>query len=125
MSPAKCNTEESLSTLDYAHRAKNIRNKPEVNQRMTKRVLIKEYANEIERLKLDLTAAREKNGIFLSDESYNLLMEQNQSRKDRIEELAKEMLAKEELLGIAQERLDETLKSLGQTRKELSGTKVS
>jgi kinesin family protein 11 len=27
LSPAKCNLEETLSTLDYAHRAKNIRNK--------------------------------------------------------------------------------------------------
>lgn len=54
VSPAKCNLEETLSTLEYAHRAKNIRNKPEVNQRMTKRALIKEYINEIERLKADL-----------------------------------------------------------------------
>ena len=54
VSPAKCNLEESLSTLEYAHRAKNIRNKPEVNQKMTKRALIREYVNEIERLKADL-----------------------------------------------------------------------
>jgi len=27
--------EESLSTLDYAHRAKNIKNKPEVSVEMT------------------------------------------------------------------------------------------
>jgi hypothetical protein len=43
-----------MSTLDYASRAKNIRNKPEVNQRMTKKELIKEYIHEIERLKSDL-----------------------------------------------------------------------
>jgi hypothetical protein len=54
ISPAKCNLEETLSTLEYAHRAKNIRNKPEVNQRMTKKTLIKEYTTEIERLKADL-----------------------------------------------------------------------
>ncbi|KIO16512.1 hypothetical protein M407DRAFT_42567, partial [Tulasnella calospora MUT 4182] len=33
VSPAKCNIEETLSTLDYALRAKSIRNKPEINQR--------------------------------------------------------------------------------------------
>ncbi len=54
VSPAKSNIEESVSTLEYAHRAKNIRNRPEINQRMTKRALIKDYADEIERLKLEL-----------------------------------------------------------------------
>ena len=51
---AKIHYEEIISTLDYASRAKNIRNKPEVNQRMTKKELIKEYIHEIERLKSDL-----------------------------------------------------------------------
>ncbi|KAI8893164.1 P-loop containing nucleoside triphosphate hydrolase protein [Globomyces pollinis-pini] len=54
ISPARCSIEESLSTLDYAHRAKNIRNKPEVNQKLTKRALIREYVNQIEQLKADL-----------------------------------------------------------------------
>ncbi|KAI9326722.1 kinesin motor domain-containing protein, partial [Obelidium mucronatum] len=68
VSPAKINIEESLSTLDYAHRAKNIRNKPEVNQRMTKKALIREYETQIERLKLDLQATRDKNGVYLAAE---------------------------------------------------------
>jgi len=33
--------QETLSTLDYAHRAKNITNRPEVNQKLTKKALIK------------------------------------------------------------------------------------
>ena len=41
ISPAHCNLEETLSTLDYAHRAKNITNRPEINQRLTKKALIK------------------------------------------------------------------------------------
>ncbi|XP_029432074.1 kinesin-like protein KIF11 [Rhinatrema bivittatum] len=40
VSPASINMEETLSTLEYAHRAKNIMNKPEVNQKLTKRALI-------------------------------------------------------------------------------------
>ena len=62
--------EETLSTLDYAHRAKNIRNKPEVNQKMTKNALLKDLNLEILRLKEDLIAARDKNGIYLSKERY-------------------------------------------------------
>ena len=34
VSPASINLEETLSTLDYAHRAKNITNRPEVNQKI-------------------------------------------------------------------------------------------
>lgn len=50
---------------DYAFRAKNIRNRPEVNQKMTKRVMIRELNQEIERLKIELLANREKNGVYL------------------------------------------------------------
>ncbi len=59
VSPTKSNMEETLSTLDYAIRAKTIRNKPEVNQRMTKGALIKEYVVELERLKADLMVRNE------------------------------------------------------------------
>ena len=38
ISPASSNIEETLSTLDYALWAKSIRNKPELNQRMTKNI---------------------------------------------------------------------------------------
>ena len=53
-------TWRKLSTLGYAHRAKNILNKPEVNQKLTKKALIKEYTEEIECLKWDLAATLEK-----------------------------------------------------------------
>uniref|UniRef100_A0A4W3JKM2 Kinesin-like protein n=1 Tax=Callorhinchus milii TaxID=7868 RepID=A0A4W3JKM2_CALMI len=73
ISPASINVEETLSTLDYACRAKNIMNKPEVNQKLTKKALIKEYTEEIERLKRDLASAREKNGVYISAESYEAM----------------------------------------------------
>ena len=50
----KVNIDETLSTLDYANKAKSIHNKPQVNQMMTKKALIKEYVEMIERLKGDL-----------------------------------------------------------------------
>ncbi|GJZ38721.1 kinesin-like protein KIN-5C [Tanacetum coccineum] len=43
--------EETLSTLDYVHREKNMKNKPEVNQKMMKTTMIKHLYGEIERLK--------------------------------------------------------------------------
>jgi kinesin family protein 11 len=94
VSPAKCNLEESVSTLDYAHRAKNIRNKPEINQKMTKRALIREYVNEIERLKNDLLATREKNGIYLSKESFESLNMETSNNQTQIHEQIKSIAAK-------------------------------
>ena len=50
ISPADYNYDESLSTLRYASRAKNIVNKPKINED-PKDALLKEYLNEINRLK--------------------------------------------------------------------------
>ena len=50
VSPADYNYEETLSTLRYASRAKSIKNKPTVNED-PKDALLKEYEEEIKRLK--------------------------------------------------------------------------
>ncbi|KAG4066799.1 hypothetical protein HA402_012866 [Bradysia odoriphaga] len=71
ISPGHRDLEETLSTLEYAHRAKNIQNKPEVNQKLTKKLALKEYSEEIERLKRDLMASRSKNGIYLAEETFD------------------------------------------------------
>ncbi|XP_061353443.1 kinesin-like protein KIN-5C [Gastrolobium bilobum] len=85
VSPAVHCLEETLSTLDYAHRAKNIKNKPEVNQKMMKSTLIKDLYGEIERLKGEVYAAREKNGIYIPKDRY--IQEENEKKAmaDQIE----------------------------------------
>ena len=59
-----------MSTLDYAHRAKNIKNQPTVNQKMTKKVVLKEYCAEIESLKTMLQLTREKNGVYVDPNEF-------------------------------------------------------
>ncbi|CAF2078842.1 unnamed protein product [Brassica oleracea var. botrytis] len=54
ISPSAHSLEETLSTLDYAYRAKNIKNKPEANQKLTKAVLLKYLYLELERTKKGL-----------------------------------------------------------------------
>jgi len=49
-SPADNNYDETLSTLRYASRAKQIKNQPKVNED-PKDALLKEYADEIKKLK--------------------------------------------------------------------------
>ncbi|XP_076926393.1 kinesin-like protein KIN-5C [Bidens hawaiensis] len=87
VSPAVHCLEETLSTLDYAHRAKNIKNKPEVNQKMMKTTLIKDLYGEIERLKAEVYASREKSGVYLPKERYYQEEMERKAMADQIEQM--------------------------------------
>ena len=50
LSPADNNYDETLSTLRYANRAKNIQNKPKINED-AKDAMLREYQDEIRKLK--------------------------------------------------------------------------
>ncbi|KAI9217802.1 P-loop containing nucleoside triphosphate hydrolase protein, partial [Blastocladiella britannica] len=54
VSPVSSNVEDTISTLDYAHRAMAIQNKPVANQRLKKTELLADYGLEITRLKAEL-----------------------------------------------------------------------
>lgn len=86
VSPAKSNLEETISTLDYAFRAKNIKNKPQVNSMISKKTLLKEFTAEIEKLKGELIATRQRNGVYLTAEGYGELVEESESRRILSEE---------------------------------------
>ena len=88
MSPAKSNLEETISTLDYAFRAKNIKNKPQVNQTISKKTLLKEFTSEIEKLKGELIAARQRNGVYLTSQNYEEITGESESRRILSEEQA-------------------------------------
>uniref|UniRef100_A0A8C8APB8 Kinesin-like protein n=1 Tax=Otus sunia TaxID=257818 RepID=A0A8C8APB8_9STRI len=138
VSPASINLEETLSTLEYAHRAKNIMNKPEINQKLTKKALIKEYTEEIERLKRDLAAAREKNGVYISLENYEALNgkltvqeEQIAEYIDKIGVMEEEVKRITELFTVSKNELEQCKtdlqireKELEETQKDLQETKA-
>uniref|UniRef100_A0A8C7TYJ1 Kinesin-like protein n=1 Tax=Oncorhynchus mykiss TaxID=8022 RepID=A0A8C7TYJ1_ONCMY len=118
VSPASINLEETLSTLDYANRAKNIMNKPEVNQKLTKRTLIKEYTEEIERLKRDLAATRDKNGVYLSSENYDMAAAIS-SQEDHITEYTEKIAAVEEELKSVTELFEDRKEKLDKCTNDL------
>ncbi|KND91203.1 Kinesin-like protein bimC [Tolypocladium ophioglossoides CBS 100239] len=91
ISPAKSNLEETISTLDYAFRAKNIRNKPQLNPMLNKKMLLRDFASEIEKLKSELIATRQRNGVYLSNDSYEEMTAQSESRIIVMEEQAAKM----------------------------------
>ncbi|XP_018118289.1 kinesin-like protein KIF16B isoform X2 [Xenopus laevis] len=87
ISPADINYGETLSTLRYANRAKNIINKPTINED-TNVKLIRELRAEIARLKALLAQG---NQIALLDSPTALSMEEKlQQNEARVEELTKE-----------------------------------
>eukprot|EP00854_Cymbomonas_tetramitiformis_P003485 gene3485-4378_t len=114
VSPCLNSLEETLSTLDYAHRAKNIRNKPEVNQKTTKTALLKEMNQEIEKLKLDLLAAREKDGVFMSKDRHDEREAELESGRVRVKEL-------EETLELKEKQLAEVQNLFNSKQQQLEG----
>lgn len=56
ISPALDAFSESLSTLQFANRAKNIRNQPCVNENLDEKALLKRYERELCRLRLELSS---------------------------------------------------------------------
>ncbi|KAL2900174.1 Kinesin-like protein KIN-5C [Bienertia sinuspersici] len=136
VSPAVHCLEETLSTLDYAHRAKNIKNKPEINQKMMKSTLIKDLYGEIERLKGEVYAAREKNGVYIPKDRYYQEESERKAMADQIEQMGVTIESQQKQLEELQgqhsaqvqecsdlsRELDSTKKDLSLTRKLLAGT---
>ncbi|KAI6674070.1 hypothetical protein NL676_001976 [Syzygium grande] len=137
VSPAVHCLEETLSTLDYAHRAKNIKNKPEVNQKMMKSTLIKDLYGEIDRLKAEVYAAREKNGVYIPKERYYQEESERKAMAEQIEQMGVNMETHQKQFEELQEKyecqvqqcsdlsskLDATEKDLEHTSKVLANTK--
>jgi len=70
--------------LDYAFRAKNIRNQPQVNKKVSKKEVIKEYTTEISDRKSQLDAMRRKEGVYLPTEKFAEMEAQLRERGDKI-----------------------------------------
>lgn len=95
ISPSAHALEETLSTLDYAYRAKSIKNKPEANQRVSKAVLLKDLYLEIEKLKEDVRAAREKHGVYVPHEKFAQEEVEKKLRIEKMEQLENELTLRE------------------------------
>ncbi|BBN07677.1 kinesin family member 11 [Marchantia polymorpha subsp. ruderalis] len=122
VSPSVHCLEETLSTLDYAHRAKNIKNKPEVNQKMMKSALIKDLYGEIERLKAEVNAARDKNGIYLPRERFYQDEVEKKAKDDKIEVMEYELEAKDKQIEDVQENLEIHQKQYAELAAKMEAT---
>ncbi|KAG8371393.1 hypothetical protein BUALT_Bualt13G0083100 [Buddleja alternifolia] len=129
ISPSIHCLEETLSTLDYAHRAKNIKNKPEINQKMMKSAVIKDLYFEIDRLKQEVYAAREKNGIYIPKDRYLQEEAEKKAMSEKIERMEldlesrdKQFVEVQELYNSQQQLTVELSDKLEKSEKKLQET---
>ena len=123
MSPAASCVEETLSTLDYAWRAKQIKNIPTANAKMTKNKMLSEFTSEIDQLQKMLQASREKNGIYLPQDTYDELTAGKKAADLRISELEELKVAQEEEVEKLQNSLKDLEEALEQSRRAHERTK--
>lgn len=90
---------------------------------MTRNSLLKEYVAEIELLKADLLAAREKNGIIVSQETWNQLTAEQELRQTEITEAKKQVEIVENQMRLVREEFEQSIGLLMKRDMELKETK--
>eukprot|EP00903_Cladosiphon_okamuranus_P005834 g5775.t1 len=113
--------EETLSSLDYALKAKSIQNKPVANQKLSKTHLLKEYAGEVESLRSMLQASRDKNGVYVEPWRFDQMENTIASQGNQITEMeavlhsrngeAKELKAERDAFKVKGEELEQELEA--------------
>ncbi|KAL4560561.1 hypothetical protein LXL04_032714 [Taraxacum kok-saghyz] len=123
VSPSIHSLEETQNTLDYAFRAKSIKNRPEVNYKVVKSVAVKELYTEIDSLKQELHATREKNGIYIPHDRYMSEEAAKKAMSEKLELKNKELIDLQELLFNQQKLTSELSQKLENTERQLKETK--
>ncbi|KAH7609164.1 Kinesin motor domain profile [Nakaseomyces glabratus] len=86
ISPAKMTSEETCSTLEYASKAKNIKNKPQLGAFIMKDILVRSITSELAKIKSDLLSTKSKEGVYMSHEHYKDLHYDIECYKTELEE---------------------------------------
>ena len=100
--PADYNYDETLSTLRYANRAKNIKNKPKINED-PKDAMLREYQEEIKRLKEQLEAAGR--GVMVDANGKQVTV--HNARKEIVEKIVEREVIKEVHVGVSEKEMEE------------------
>ncbi|CAN3376211.1 hypothetical protein DIURU_004677 [Diutina rugosa] len=89
VSPVRVDADETLSTLEYAAKAKHIKNTAEVgtSDAVLKRVVVHELQQQYAQLMAEFATTKAKQGVFLAPERYNEMVAQADTDKTTISEL--------------------------------------
>ncbi|NP_032469.2 kinesin-like protein KIF3A isoform 1 [Mus musculus] len=112
--PADYNYDETISTLRYANRAKNIKNKARINED-PKDALLRQFQKEIEELKKKLEEGEEVSGSDISgseeDDEEGELGEDGEKKKKRRDQAGKKKVSPDKMVEM-QAKIDEERKAL-------------
>lgn len=118
ISPSLVCLDETISTLEYASRARKIAICPEANKKITKNDMIKTLTEEAERLRRDIAALRKGSGFYINQENYqNLLADVEVKKRDLLSNnelisiLEKEVMKLDELLILENARWNDLMES--------------
>ncbi|KAJ1488419.1 P-loop containing nucleoside triphosphate hydrolase protein [Baffinella frigidus] len=122
VSPNSANIEETLSTLDYASRAKAIKNTPQINQVQTKKAMMRELAGSIADLQEQLRAQRDGTGVYLPTAKYEGMQTEMSRLRDMELAVQQELDEKQKLYDELSANFTETCETLADTRGTLALT---
>ncbi|XP_074069367.1 kinesin-like protein KIF3A isoform X3 [Macrotis lagotis] len=113
--PADYNYDETISTLRYANRAKNIKNKARINED-PKDALLRQFQKEIEELKKKLEEGEEISGSDISgseddEDEHAEAGEHGEKRKKRRDQAGKKKVSPDKMVEM-QAKIDEERKAL-------------
>lgn len=94
-----------------------------MNQTISKKTLLKEFTSEIEKLKGELIAARQRNGVYLTSETYEEITGESESRKILSEEQAARIQTMEANLRNKVQELFSLTNSFTVLKKDNEGTR--
>lgn len=119
--PASYNFEETITTLRYANRAKNIKNKPKINED-PKDALLREFQEEIVRLKREL---EKRGGGGAGSKKVKRRRQKENGETEEIEEEGEEgsEQSAEDKIKLEQARLEEDKKALQENHSMMAEEK--
>ena len=112
--PADYNYDETLSTLRYANRAKNIKNKPKINED-PKDAMLREYQDEILALKKQLEATQR--GVMIDADGKEV--QKVDVRTEIVEKIVEREVVKEVKVGISDEEMEQIKKKAAEEKEIL------
>lgn len=112
--PADYNYDETISTLRYANRAKNIKNKPKINED-PKDAMLREYQEEIRRLKQQLEAS--SRGVIIGEDGKEVMS--HNAKKEIVEKIVEREVIKEVKVGVSDKEMEEIRKKAQEEKQML------
>lgn len=102
-------------------RAKNICNRPQINERLSKTVLLKDIDDQINQLKQNILANRTKTGRYLTDESYSESLNQLNTSINHVQKGKGELDVLHEQYAKIQELFSDINSNLQQHNRKIQG----